>query len=102
MLKPMYDNVVIKPIKVDEMSQGGIYISNPDKQKEYAEGTVVSVGEGYRTDNKLTPLIVSVGDNIVYRKMTEIQIEDNGDELFLISEANILAIKSKGEKNEDR
>jgi len=93
MLKPMYDNMLIEPVKADTKTKGGIYISNPDRQKEYAEGVVIAVGDGYRVDGGLQPLSVKVGDTIVYRKMTEVMIDADDKEYFLVSEANVLAIK---------
>lgn len=92
-LKPLYDNMLIEPIKAEEKTKSGLYIANPNKQKEYAEGIVIAVGDGYRTDNGLLPLKVKVGDTIIYRKMTEVLIDDDDNEYFLLSEANVLAVK---------
>ena len=93
-LKPMYDNIIVKPVKAQTKTEGGIYLSNPDKVQQYGEGVVVAVGGGYRVDGKLVPLQVEVGDTILYRKGVEVQLEDDdGNEIFLFSEANTLAIK---------
>ena len=92
-LKPMYDNMLIEPIKADEQTKSGLYIANPDRQKEYSEGIVIAVGDGYKTENGLQPLMVKVGDTVIYRKMVEIMIESNDKDYFLLSEANVLAIK---------
>ena len=92
-LKPMYDNIIVKPIKAEEKTAGGIYLANPDITQQYAEAIVVSVGEGYRVDGKIVPLKVQAGDTVLYRKMVEISLQDDGEEVLLLSEASILAIK---------
>lgn len=94
-LKPMYDNIVIKPIKADEKTAGGIYLSAPDNSKSYAEGKVISVGEGYKLqDGNIMPLRVSVGDTVIYRKGVEIDVSDDGQGVYVLSESNIVAIKA--------
>jgi len=92
-LKPMYDNMLIEPIKADEQTKSGLYIANPDRQTGYSEGVVVAIGNGYKTDSGLQPLTVKVGDTIIYRKSVEVLIESDDVEYFLLSEANVLAIK---------
>ena len=92
-LKPMYDNIVIKPVKVDEKTAGGIYLGN-DRGQHFAEGEVIAIGAGYRVNGEIVPLVVKVGDNVVYRKGVEVPLtDDNGDEVLVLSEATILAIK---------
>jgi chaperonin GroES len=90
-LKPLYDNIVVKMTTIEKTS-GGLIIAN-NNAIEYDEGVVVSKGGGYRTnDGKLLPLSVNVGDSILFRKMVGVEI-DKKEKLFLISEANVLAIK---------
>jgi len=92
---PLYDNIIVKHVKEPDVTTSGIYLSNPDVDKEYSEGVVVAIGNGHKTSNgDIIPLRVSVGDTVIYRKMVEVQIRDGGEEFFIISENNIFAIKS--------
>lgn len=94
-LTPMYDNIVVKPLMAEEKTAGGIYLASPELSKSYAEGVVVAVGEGYKThDGTIAPLKVVLGDRVIYRKGVEIAVEDGGDEFFVFSEANVVAVKS--------
>lgn len=94
-LVPMYDNIVVKPVKAEEKTAGGLYLANPDLAKGYAEGVVLSVGAGYRNpgSSELFPLTVKVGDHVLYRKSVEILVKDGDSDLFLMSEATVIAIK---------
>jgi chaperonin GroES len=91
----MYDNIVVKPVKAEEKTAGGLYIANPDQAKGYAEGVVIAVGAGYRNpgSEELFPLTVKVGDHVLYRKSVEILVKDGDSDLFLVSEATVIAIK---------
>lgn len=92
--QPMYDNILVKPIKAKEQTLSGIYIPNAGHNAEVAEGEVVAVGHGRIASEKIVPLTVNVGDIVIYRKMTEVKLDSDGEELFLISEGVVLAIES--------
>jgi len=89
-LKPIYENILIKPIEADQVSVGGIYLNNANRP--YAKGEVIAIGEGYRVNGELVPLKVKVGDVVIYRKGVEIELEDDGVDVVLLSEANVLAV----------
>ena len=58
MLKPLNDNIVVKP---DPFVQSGLIIM---PEEEMRTGVVVAVGPGKKGSNR--PLMVSVGDHIMY------------------------------------
>ncbi len=92
-LQPLADRVVVKPIKREEVTKGGIVLPDTVKEKPQ-EGKVLAVGPGRLTDdgNRIT-LDVKVGDIVVYTKYggTELKIDD--EELMILRESDILAIK---------
>lgn len=93
-LKPMYDNIIVKPVKAQTQTEGGLYLSNPDKAQGHGEGVVIAIGQGYRAEATIVPLTVEVGDTVLYRKGVEILLEgDDGEDVFIFSEANVIAIK---------
>jgi co-chaperonin GroES (HSP10) len=58
MLRPINDNIVVKP---DPFVQSGLIIM---PEEEMRTGVVVAVGPGKKGSNR--PLMVSVGDHIMY------------------------------------
>ena len=93
-LKPMYDNILVKPITAEQKSEGGIYLGNTDASPIYSEGVVIAVGQGYRVNGELILLKVKVGDTVIYRKGIEIEMKDeNGETVVIFSEAQVLAIR---------
>jgi co-chaperonin GroES (HSP10) len=58
MLKPLNDNIVIRP---DPFVQSGLLIL---PEEDMRTGTVVAVGPGKKGSSR--PLMVSVGDHVMY------------------------------------
>ena len=69
-LKPVNDKIVVKPIEnKEEMTSGGIILPDTVQDGTLVEGKVVAVGEGmYSANGTLIPVVVNVGDTILYNK----------------------------------
>jgi len=92
-IKPLRDNVLIRIKKADDKSKGGILIPETTREKPY-EGEVIAVGVGKLLDNgELHPTVVNVGDQVVFSKYFTIVSVPDCDDLVIMNEENILAIK---------
>ena len=60
-VKPLFDNVLIKPLEAEAKTQSGIIL--PDSVREKPQtGLVMAVGSGKISSNgKLNPIVVKVG-----------------------------------------
>jgi chaperonin GroES len=84
---------VIKPLPKEEVTKGGIVLPDTAKEKPM-EGKVIAVGPGTLTeDGKRVPLDVKVGDIVVYAKYAGTEIKEDGEELIILRESDILARK---------
>jgi chaperonin GroES len=93
-LVPLGDRVVIKPTPKEEVSKGGIVLPDTAKEKPQ-EGEIVAVGAGKLTDDgKRLPMDVSVGDTVIYSKYAGTEFKENGEELVIMRESDILAKKA--------
>jgi len=94
-LKPLSDRVVLKPVKAEEKTKGGIVLPDTAKEKPQ-EGEVIAVGPGRVLENgtKLTPE-VKVGDRVIYSKYSGTEVKIEGEEYLIIRESDILAIRTK-------
>jgi len=94
-LKPLADRLVVKPIEREEVTKGGIVLPDTVKEKPQ-EGKVLAVGPGRLSeDGKRIAMDVKVGDIVIYSKYggTEYKIDD--EEVIILRESDILAIKTK-------
>ena len=93
-LQPLGDRVVVKPLPKEDVTKGGIVLPDTAKEKPQ-EGTVLAVGPGKLTDDgKRIAMDVKVGDVVVYAKYGGTEIKENGDELIILRESDILAKKA--------
>jgi chaperonin GroES len=67
-LRPLHDRVVVRRVKEEEKSKGGIIIPDTAKEKPQ-EGVVVAVGAGLLDDNgKRIPPDAKTKDHILFNK----------------------------------
>ncbi len=91
-LKPLHDNVVVKPMSADEVTKSGIVL--PETSKERPErGEVVAIGPGKRMENgQIAPMSVKVGDKVMFKKYSPDEIKIDNQDFLLLGESDILAI----------
>jgi chaperonin GroES len=90
--RPLGDRVLVKRIKEEERTKGGIVIPDTAKEKPQ-EGKVVAVGKGkYGDDGKLIPIEVKAGDKILFGKYSGSEVKLDGEEHMIMREDDILGI----------
>ena len=90
-LQPLGDRVVVKATEQESQTKSGLYV--PDTAKERPqEGTVVAVGPCRTTDegNRIE-MDLQVGDTVVYSKFAGTEFTEDGEELLVLTERDILA-----------
>ena len=95
-LEPLADRVIIKPIKKEEVSRGGVVLPDTAKEKPH-EGEVIAIGPGRLSeDGKRIAMDVKVGDRVIYTRYGGTEIKIDEEELVILRESDILV--KKGEK----
>ena len=90
-LKPLSDRVVIKMVKAEETTAGGIILAGSAKEKpQVAE--VLAVGPGGVVDGKEVVMQVKVGDKVITSKYSGTEVKIDGEELIIVRQGDILAI----------
>ena len=95
-LKPVNDKIVVKEINKNDnnVTEGGIILPDTVQDGGLLEGEVVAVGEGmYSANGTLIPVVVNVGDTILYNKNTmKSEYTIDGEDYILMSVNEILSI----------
>jgi chaperonin GroES len=90
--RPLHDRVVVRRLKAEEKSAGGIIIPDTAKEKPM-EGEVIAVGPGARDETgKLVPLDVKAHDRILFGKWSGTEVKLDGEELLIMKESDIMGI----------
>jgi chaperonin GroES len=91
-LRPLGDRILVKRVKEEERTKGGIIIPDTAKEKPQ-EGKIVAVGKGkYGDDGKLIPIEVKAGDKILFGKYSGSEFKHEGEDLLILREDDILGI----------
>jgi co-chaperonin GroES (HSP10) len=80
MIKPLHDNIAVRP---DPFVQSGLVIM---PEEDTRTGVVVAVGSGKKDSKR--PLMVSVGDHVMYSGTIDRKYED----LILMKDKDIIGL----------
>ena len=94
-IRPLQDRVIVKRVKEEEKTKGGIIIPDTAKEKPM-EGKVIAVGNGKVNDEgKLRPLDVKVGDRVLFGKYSGTEVKLDGEEALILREDDIVGVIEK-------
>jgi len=94
-IRPLQDRVIIRRLKEEEKSKGGIIIPDTAKEKP-AEGEVMAVGSGKILENgTVRKLDVTVGDRVLFGKYDGTEVKIDGEDRLIMREDDILGILEK-------
>ena len=93
-IQPLFDRVLIKRKEQSRTTASGLILPGADQDK-LNQGIVVAVGAGVSDENGNTAnLEVSTGDLVVFGKYAGNTINEDGEELLILKEKEILGILS--------
>jgi len=90
-VRPLHDRILVKRIKQEEKTKGGIIIPDTAKEKPQ-EGKVTAVGSGRRDDGKIIPLDVKVGNRVLFGPYAGSEIKLDGEEYLILREDDVLGV----------
>lgn len=91
-IKPLADNVLVKPSEADKKTASGIIL--PDSAKEKPQiGVVMATGPGFTTPKgELIPMNVKVGQKIMYKKWGGDDVKVENEDWMIVKQGDILAV----------
>ena len=90
--RPLGDRVVVRRIKEDQKTAGGIIIPDTVAEKPQ-EGEVISVGPGALDESgKRVAAEVKAGDYVLFGKWSGTEVKLDGEELLIMKESDIMGV----------
>ena len=90
--RPLHDRVVVRRVRSDEKTAGGIIIPDTAQEKPQ-EGEIIATGPGARDEaGKLVPLDVKAGDRILFGKWSGTEVKIDGEDLLIMKESDIMGV----------
>ena len=91
-LRPLHDRVIIKRLDNERKTASGIVLPENAAEKP-DQGEVLAVGDGkIADDGKVRPLVVKVGDKVLFGKYSGQTVKVDGEELLVMREEDIMAV----------
>lgn len=93
--RPLQDRILVKRLKDEEKTKGGIIIPDTAKEKPQ-EGEVVATGNGKILDNGTKQALdVKVGDKVLFAKYSGTEVKIDSEEYTIMREDDILGVIQK-------
>jgi chaperonin GroES len=91
-IRPLQDRIVVRRVKEDEKTKGGLFIPDSAKEKP-VEAMVLAVGNGkILEDGTVRKLDVKAGDRVLFGKYTGSEVKIDGEDALILREDDILGI----------
>lgn len=91
-LKPLFDNVLVRPLDGESKTPAGILLPETAKEKPQI-GKVMATGPGSTDESgKKIPMVVKVGQKVMYKKWGGNEVKVDREEWLLVEQKDILAI----------
>lgn len=92
-LKPLYDNIIVKQLKEEEVTKSGIVLPDTINKEKPQQGEVIAIGPGKKDNNgKIVEMSVKVGDKILFNSYSPNEIKIDDEEYLVMRESDVLAI----------
>ncbi len=92
MIKPLYNNVLLKKVEAKKETKSGIIISQKEETEEYAVVEAISEADEVKINDHVYKMPLKKGDKVMYKKYSGTDIKDGDEEYILIKAEDILAI----------
>src|SRR4249919_1088991 len=91
-IRPLQDRVIVRRVKEEEKTKGGIIIPDTAKEKPI-EGEVLAVGNGkVLEDGSVRALDIKPGDRVLLGKYSGTEVKLDGEEALILREDDILGV----------
>ena len=85
MIQPLGENVLVKLVKMEKKTKGGLYIPESAGEDRPQEGKIAAVGESEK-------IKVKKNQKVIFAKYSGTEIKFDGEEYLIIKNEDILAV----------
>ncbi len=85
----MADRILVKKITSQDTTASGIYIGDPEIDKLFISGKVLSIGYGKYYGDHLVPVAINIGDIVLFGKYAGVAIDE---ERIILREDEVIGI----------
>ncbi|MCR4280001.1 MAG: co-chaperone GroES [Candidatus Komeilibacteria bacterium] len=92
-LKPLSDNVVVKPISREEITKSGIILPDTIGKEKPEQGEIIAIGPGkVKDDGSRQAMDVAVGQKVMFKKYSPDEFKIDDEEYLVLAQGDIIAV----------
>jgi len=92
-LKPLYDNIIVKQLKEEEITKSGIVLPDTISKDKPQQGEIIAVGPGKKDNNgNIIKMSVKIGDKVLFSRYSPNEVKIENEEYLVMKEGDVLAI----------
>lgn len=84
-VKPLGENILIKPEKADKKTDSGIYLPESASEERPQQGKVVEIGESKE-------IKVKKSQKVIFKRYSGTEVKIEGEEYLIVKNEDVLAI----------
>ena len=84
-VKPLGDNVLIQPEKVNKKTESGIFLPESASEERPQQGKVVEIGESKE-------IKVKKNQKVIFKRYSGTEVKIEGEEYLIVKNEDILAV----------
>lgn len=88
-LKPLSDNVIVKPLDAETTTASGIIIPDTISKEKPMRGELLAIGKGKEGKT----LDAKVGDTVIFTQYAPTEVKIDGEKLYILGFDSVLAIE---------
>jgi chaperonin GroES len=95
MLQPTYDHVLVEVQENDNITAGGIILTDNSASSKIQRGKVLAIGPGMYQNGTLIPVRLSVGSTVSYLRGSGIEIPatDKDEKALMLREGDVFGVE---------
>ncbi len=95
MLQPTYDHVLVEPLENDNVTAGGIILTDNSASTKIQRAKVLAIGPGMYQNGILVPVRLSVDSTVSYLRGAGIEIPatETRDKTLMLREGDVIGVE---------
>jgi len=91
-IRPLHDRVLVRRMKEETMSAGGIVLPGSATEKP-TQGEIIAAGKGRILESgDVRPMDVKAGDQVLFGQFSGTPVKVDGEELMMMREEDIMGV----------
>lgn len=91
-IQPLFDRVLVKQLQPNSKKTVSGFILPENTNERPVSAEVIAVGPGLENDDKITQMVLEVGDKVLFTKYVGVEFKFDDENFIIIKQTDVLAV----------